>query len=110
MSSTCESSITTECSISLLTTSQLAPTALNGPMKLSITRVPAPMATGPRTVELVISAPCSTTTRPSIVDNSSTLPSMRGSSFSSSSRLASSSGVNLPVSIHQPVSNSVRTR
>ena len=35
---------------------------------------------------------------------------MRVSIFSSSSRLASSSGVSLPVSIHQPVSSSVRTR
>ena len=78
MSSTLESSITTECSISLLTISQPAPMALNGPMKLSTTRVPAPMATGPRSVELTISAPASTTTRPSIVDAASTVPSSAG--------------------------------
>ena len=46
-------------------------------MKLSTIRVPAPMAIGPRSVELTISAPASTTTRPSIVDASSTVPSMR---------------------------------
>ena len=61
-------------------------------------------------VELTISAPSSTATRPSTVESVSTVPSMRGSNRSSSSRFASSSGVSLPVSIHQPVSSSVRTR
>ena len=72
MSWTLESSITTECSISLLRISHPAPIAVNGPMKLSTIRVPAPMAIGPRNVELTISAPPSTTTRPSIVEASST--------------------------------------
>ena len=40
-------------------------------------RVPAPIATGPRMVELMISAPSSTITRPSMTESSSTLPSMR---------------------------------
>ena len=47
----------TECSTSLLTTSQSSPIALNGPMKLSTMRVPGPIATGPRIVELTTSAP-----------------------------------------------------
>ena len=41
-------SSTTECSISLLTTSQPSPIAENGPMKLSTTRVSLPIVTGPR--------------------------------------------------------------
>ena len=70
----------------------------------------APIATGPRIVELTISAPASTTTRPSMNESSSTVPSMRVSIVSRISRFASSSGVSLPVSIHQPVRISVRTR
>ena len=70
--STFESSITTECSISLWTTSQPLPMALNGPMKLSTIRVSRPIATGPRIVELTISAPSATTTRPSSDDAAST--------------------------------------
>ena len=61
-------------------------------------------------MELTIRAPASTTTRPSSVDRSSTSPSIVVSMRSSNSRLASSSGVSLPVSIHQPLSSSVRTR
>ena len=100
----------TECSISEWSTSQSAPTALNGPMKLSTMRVLAPIATGPRIVELRISAPASTTTRPSSAEASSTEPSTRVSIVSRISRLASSSGVSFPVSIHHPVRISVRTR
>ena len=57
MSDDCDSSITTECSISQSTISQPAPMAVNGPMKLSTTACPAPMMAGPRIVELTISAP-----------------------------------------------------
>ena len=61
-------------------------------------------------VEFTTSAPSATMTRPSSEESASTLPSIRVSIFSSSKRFASSSGVSLPVSIHQPVSSSVRTR
>src|SRR3954453_79942 len=100
----------TECSTSELSTSQCAPMAENGPTKLLTMRVPAPMATGPRMWDEMTSAPSATVTRPSRVDTSSTLPSTLVSIFSSSRRLASSSGVNFPVSIHQPDSSSMRTR
>ena len=102
--------MTTECSISLWTISQPLPMALNGPMKLSTTRVSRPIATGPRIVELTICAPSATTTRPSSDEAASTVPSICVAIFSSSRRFASSSGVSLPVSIHHPVSSSVRTR
>ena len=46
-------SSTTECSISESMISQSAPIDVNGPMKLSMRRVPAPMIAGPRTVELM---------------------------------------------------------
>ncbi len=54
-------------------------------------------------------APASITTRPSSWLSASTSPSMRRSIPSRSRRLASSSGVSFPVSIHHPARTSERT-
>ena len=62
-------------------------------MKLFSIRVSGPITTGPRMVELITIAPAATQARPSIDDDSSTLPSIAGSTCSSRSRLASSNGV-----------------
>ena len=64
----------------------------------------------PQDLERVISAPSSMTTRPSIVDASSTRPRIAGSRSSRIRRLLSSSGSFLPVSSHQPSRTSWRRR
>ena len=74
-------------------------------------RVPAPMIAGPRTIEFIELARRLRSRRGlRSRDSASTSPSMRGSIVSRTSRLHSSSGSFLPVSIHQPSSTSCRTR
>ena len=111
MSRICESSITTECSISLLTISQPAPIAAERTDEaVDDARAGADRdRAADRRVDDLGARP---RRRPGRRSTTPRRPCRRCavSIFSSSSRLASSSGVSLPVSIHQPVSSSVRTR
>ena len=103
--------MTTECSISELVTRQRSPMAVKGPMKLSVmhgARGDGDRAPDPRAPDR----------RAGLDDDSPVHAGLlvdvaldrRVPRVSSSSRLASSSGVSLPVSIHHPSSCSVRTR
>ena len=80
---------------------------VNGPMKLSTIRVPAPIASRPAD-RRVDDLGAGLDDDPAVDRPSRRRPCRRSacSIFSSSSRFASSSGVSLPVSIHQPVSSS----
>ena len=108
--STLDPSMTTECSTSLLTISQPSPMALNGPDEAVDDRVLAAdrHRTADRRVDDLgaLGDDDAAVDRRRGVDRAVDL----GSIFSSSRRFASSSGVSLPVSIHHPVSSSVRTR
>ena len=75
---------------------------------LHVLTLPLPMMAGPRTVLLTTRAPASTTTLP-VISESSTEPSVRGTSVSRMMRLASSMSSSLPVSFHQPSTMCGRT-
>src|SRR3989304_3058341 len=99
---------TMECSTSLPRTTTPSPMEVKGPMyALSIT-APLPMIAGPRTVLLTTRAPASTTTLPSMSE-SSTTPSVLGTSVSRMMRLGSSMAPSSPVSFHQPSMTCGRT-
>ncbi len=104
-----EFSRTIEFSISARSISHPSATAVYGPMYASFSTAPSPIATGPWTRQRSSRAPFATETRPSSSE-STTSPSITGSTASSRSRLVSSMSSHLPVSFHQPVTTCGSTR
>ena len=78
-------------------------------MYASFSIAPSPIATGPCTRQRSSRAPFATETRPSSSE-STTSPSITGSTASSRRRLVSSMSSHLPVSFHQPVTTCGSTR